>query len=124
MLPEISEIGDPLGAPGGLQTEKNSVFGGSSVENGSPSTIGGVENSGNTYMFRQQLKKMFGEKNHVFILSDQKVMFFTNFPRKTLIAPFFCINAEQELTWYPIWTSERFDSPSHFELTSATSESV
>ena len=48
--------GDPLIAPGTLQTEKNYVFGGSAVENGSPSTIWGVKCCRNFYFLKQQQK--------------------------------------------------------------------
>ena len=48
--------GDPLIAPESLQTEKNYVFGGSAVENGSPSTIWGVKCCRNFYFLKQQQK--------------------------------------------------------------------
>ena len=44
----------PLMAPQQLQTQKNDVSGGISVENSSPSTIWGVEISGNPYFLDLQ----------------------------------------------------------------------
>ena len=56
--------GDPLTAPHGPETEKNSVFGGSPVENGSPSTIWGVKCCRNFYFLKQQQKlSTFCKKN-------------------------------------------------------------
>ena len=48
--------GDPLIAPESLQTEKNSVFGSSAVENGSPSAIWGGQCCRNFYFLKQQQK--------------------------------------------------------------------
>ena len=59
--------GDPLIVSGTVQTEKNYVFGGSAVENGSPSTIWGVKCCQNFYLFKQQQKMPTFCKRNIFL---------------------------------------------------------
>ena len=59
--------GDPLLAPGALQTEKHIVFLGFAVENGSPSTIWGVECCRDFYFLNQQQKLPNFCKKHFFL---------------------------------------------------------
>ena len=66
--------GDPLVAPETLQTEKNYVFGGSAVENGSPSTIWGVGCCRNFYFLKQQQKlRTFCKRNFFLSLLPKKL---------------------------------------------------
>ena len=66
--------GDPLIAPETLQTQKNYVFGGSAVENGSPSTIWGVKCCRNFYFLKQQQKlPTFCKKNFFLSLTHKKL---------------------------------------------------
>ena len=61
--------GDPLIAPGTLQTEKNYVLGGSAVENGSPSTIWGVKCCWNSYFLDQKQNVHISCKRNFFLSS-------------------------------------------------------
>jgi len=66
--------GDPLIAPQHPQTQKNTVFWEFSVENSSPSTIWGVEISGNTYFLNlQNIFYIFCRKNFFLSLLLKKL---------------------------------------------------
>jgi len=66
--------GDPLIAPQRPKTQKNDGFGEFVAENGSPSTIWGVKNSGNTYFLNQQQKvSIFCKRNFFLPLPSKKL---------------------------------------------------